>query len=143
MSRDQQEKIERTTRRDTGISHLEALLKSYSIVNLNMGYHFRVNNALDLFPTNYRFHNLRTGKRGFYPSSPKKKLAEFIDAQLAEGARAPDPRRPRISAGGTCIFCGQPTDAPFSYICGNCKGKSHAELLHARQPKKSEQEKSV
>lgn len=131
-------KRELITRREAGIAGLEALFKSYSIVNVNAGYHFRVNDMLDLFPTNYRFHNLRTGKRGSYPPSPKEKLIAFIDAQLAQGKTAPNTRRPRISAGGTCIFCGNHTDAPFGYICSDCKGKSSAELLRGRSPKQQE-----
>ncbi len=31
-------------------------------------YQFRIDDAIDLYPKNHRFHNLKTGKRGFYPA---------------------------------------------------------------------------
>lgn len=34
-------------------------------------YHFRIASFLDVFPTRQRFHNLTTGKRGFYVTIPQ------------------------------------------------------------------------
>lgn len=31
-------------------------------------YQFRINGIIDLYPVHGRFHNIKTGKRGFYPA---------------------------------------------------------------------------
>lgn len=84
---------ERANRRENGRADIEALadlpdpsgdddIMRYSVDDLNNGMHFRIDDALDLFPTNYRFHNLKTGERGFYPSRPQKALTDFVDRQI-------------------------------------------------------------
>ena len=95
---------QRAKRRESGTADIEALAElpdpsgdpdatRYSVEDLNNGYHFRVDDDLDLFPTNCRFHNLVTGDRGFYPSRPQPKLIEFIDQQLTKADAKRSKRR--------------------------------------------------
>ena len=95
---------QRAKRRESGTADIEALAElpdpsgdpdatRYSVEDLNNGYHFRIDGDLDLFPTNYRFHNLVTGERGSYTSRPQSKLIEFVDQQLAKAEARRTKRR--------------------------------------------------
>lgn len=54
-------------RRAKGVYELKRLSdKGYDVQNLNKGYQFRINNRLDVYPTNKRYHDIKTGKRGGY-----------------------------------------------------------------------------
>lgn len=44
-------------------------------------YHFRINDVLDIYPTNARWHNLVSGKRGSFRG---KNLARFVREHLGE-----------------------------------------------------------
>jgi len=53
-------------RRELGTKEIMKLSKmGYQIEALN-DFHFRINNTLDLYPTNRRFHNICTNQRGYY-----------------------------------------------------------------------------
>jgi hypothetical protein len=57
----------------------------HSVVRLTE-YHFRIDGALDLYPTRRRFHDLRTGKRGTY-GRPAEALARMDAAGLKSRRR--------------------------------------------------------
>lgn len=89
----------RASRRADGVADIRALeelpdpsgdadIMRYSVDELNPELQFRIDDVLDLYPTNYRFHNLKTGKRGFYPSRPQSEFIAFIDQQIAEAEGA-------------------------------------------------------
>lgn len=60
----QAEKAQRTRK---NIQVILNLVNYGHIVRKLTEYHYRINNRLDLFPTNCRYHDIKTGKRGFYP----------------------------------------------------------------------------
>lgn len=89
-------------------------------------YHFRVADVLDLHPTNYRFHNLRTGKRGSYFGKSKEQMAKFIESQIAEAGPAKPSRRMSFLA-GRCVFCPNKTESFF--MCDSCREKNYFQLI--------------
>src|SRR5882757_2366621 len=44
-------------------------------------YQFRIDDVLDIFPTNTKFHNIKTGERGWYRPS---ELLEMVERELAK-----------------------------------------------------------
>lgn len=44
-------------------------------------YQYRVNDAVDLFPTNRKFHDIKKNQRGEYPAD-KDKLVEFLKRRI-------------------------------------------------------------
>jgi len=59
-----QEKRER--RRSVRGPQIEALAGAGFTVEKLSDYQYRINGALDLFPTNRRYHHIPTNKRGYY-----------------------------------------------------------------------------
>jgi hypothetical protein len=59
------------------IKDIESLRRKGYKVRMITPYQFRINDALDLFPTHQRFHNLRTQKRGSY-----KNIIKITQIQL-------------------------------------------------------------
>lgn len=70
---------ERAARRSDNTESLLALEGLGFQVQPLTEYHFRINGVLDLFPTNRRFHNLRTGQRGSYND-----VKAFVKKTLAQ-----------------------------------------------------------
>lgn len=60
------DKEDKEQRRKDLTQRLLNLKGKYRIVQLTP-YHFRINGVLDIYPTNGRFHNIKTGKRGPIP----------------------------------------------------------------------------
>lgn len=64
-------------RRDKRLSFRSAEINSLSmagyLVEQKTEHQFRINNTLDLYPVNNRYHNIRTGQRGTY-----KNLRPFL-----------------------------------------------------------------
>jgi hypothetical protein len=109
------------SRRDGGKKLIAEALKDYKVRDINQGYCFRVNNTLDLYPTNGKFHNLRTNVRGRYPNSDAGKLIKFVVEQMSNADRsARKIHRAAIQGSGKCIFCGA---SAALYMCDNCKSK--------------------
>lgn len=70
---------QKTIRRNDNLPEILHLRKSGYKVEPLTGYQFRINSRLDVFPTNQRFHNIKTGKRGSYNSG---KLIDTVKEQL-------------------------------------------------------------
>lgn len=51
------------------VKEIWALLKKGHKVSQLTPYQFRINGVLDLFPVHCRYRNIKTNKRGFYPSN--------------------------------------------------------------------------
>jgi len=115
----------RANSRRKGIADLSALA-DYSVVPFNEGTQFRVNGVLDLYPTNRRFHNLRTNERGDYPSGPPDELKAFVKMQIGKAA-AVKPRA-RTSGKGRCVFCGG--EAALR-LCSDCQTQPAYVLIRA------------
>lgn len=64
-------------RRDKAISLMERLDKIYQIKILTP-YQFRFNNEIDIYPTNQKYHILKSGKRGEY-----RNLEKFLKKYLS------------------------------------------------------------
>ena len=71
------------------------LRQSHDVVDLNEGYQWRVDNRLDVFPVNARYHILRTGERGGFK---KKTAVDDIEELLQRSP--PFHRRPRRAPKG-------------------------------------------
>lgn len=63
-------------RRNAMTTEIKALARKGFKLKWLTPYQCRINESLDLFPTNYLFHNLKTGERGSFldPSSLVKEL---------------------------------------------------------------------
>ncbi len=115
----------RANSRRKGIADLSTLA-DYSVVPFNEGTQFRVNGVLDLYPTNRRFHNLRTNERGDYPSGPPGELTAFVELQIGKAA-AVKPRS-RAYGKGRCVFCGG--EAALR-LCEECQTQPAHVLIRA------------
>ena len=51
--------------------------KGFDVVDMNRGFHFRVDGALDLFPTHRRFHHIPSNTRGAY-QNPMAVAVQFL-----------------------------------------------------------------
>jgi hypothetical protein len=111
----------RAQRRDGGKKLISGALKDYSVRDINQGYCFRVNGTLDLYPTNGKFHNLKTNVRGYYPSKDAGKLIKFVVEQMSNGNKVSRKIHHAAHSGsGECVFCGGKAKL---YMCDNCKAK--------------------
>lgn len=61
----------REWRRNKGTEQIKALPPEQWSVEEFTPYHFRINGVLDVFPTNRRYHDLVTNRRGWYKAVPE------------------------------------------------------------------------
>lgn len=61
-------------RRERGTSEIAGLTQAGYAVRTLTEFQFRVNEAVDLFPTNRRYHDLRSNKRGTYRNETAEEL---------------------------------------------------------------------
>jgi hypothetical protein len=115
----------RANSRRKGIADLSALA-DYSVMPFNEGTQFRVNGVLDLYPTNRRFHNLRTNERGDYRSDSPAELVAFVELQIGKAAAVKPGSRE--SEKGRCVFCGG--DAKLR-LCSECQTQPAHILIRA------------
>lgn len=118
----------RSQLRMTRLADLEALRSSYTITEVNSQYQLRVNQVLDLFPTSSKYHNIETGERGVYPSSPLHELKGFLDKQLTMAREKPGKTGKTRDFPGKCLFCNGQAE-PQRMMCSDCKTRSILELL--------------
>lgn len=71
--------LARAKRRAHEVSKLDHLLELAYEVQEFTPYHFRIEGVLDIYPTNKKYHDLRTGKRGYYND-----LNEFVYKKCAD-----------------------------------------------------------
>jgi hypothetical protein len=122
-------KYRKAARRESQQTTIARILGAYAVKNMNKGFQFRVNDVLDLYPTNCRFHNLRTNKRGSYPAYSETEFLEFVTKQLAQAQETP-PRPAHVPlTGGRCKFCFKDTGNPHRYICRDCSKKPVTDLI--------------
>lgn len=108
-------------RRDGGKKLIAEALKDYTVRDINQGYCFRVNETLDLYPTSGKYHNLKTGKRGYYPNKEAGKLIQFVVEQMSNGIKVSRKIHQAAHSGsGKCVFCGKYAEL---YMCVDCKTK--------------------
>lgn len=62
-------------------SYLPELEELGYTVERKTEYQFRINGVLDIYPTNAKFHNIKTGKRGSFAG---QNLATFVRRYLGE-----------------------------------------------------------
>jgi len=73
---------DRQTRRSHGWYELDRLSKKgFNVRNMNRAMQFRINDILDIYPTNRRWHNLETGERGGYETVYKFVINFFKHAK--------------------------------------------------------------
>lgn len=58
---------------------LNQLRLNHTIKEMNPGMQYRVDSAIDLYPSNKKYHILKTGQRGRFSFYPEK-LESFIEA---------------------------------------------------------------
>jgi len=77
-----EERRERATARRTesAIVFLELAHGGFKVRMLTE-YHYRINERLDIYPTGTKWHDIKTGKRGFYRGP--RKLKEFVEKVFA------------------------------------------------------------
>lgn len=121
----QQRRAARLPERQDDIRALKG--KGFSVLEMNDGYQFRIDGALDLYPIHRRFHVLATGRRGTYRSAveiaivvlraqrkPEKRLA----VERKEKRRARMRTRAQVVAWvwmnrrGLCERCGKKCKKP-------------------------------
>jgi hypothetical protein len=81
----------RADRRDEITDRIRALARDGYEVRMISTYQFRINNWIDLYPTNCRYHNLRTNDRGWFSAGT---MRDVVDKQLTKARR--NDLRPKV-----------------------------------------------
>lgn len=106
--------MEKEIRRKIEVDKLTCLKKDYRIKKLT-DYQYRVNDVIDIFPTNQKFHNIVTNKRGQYFDLKRALEFEISEINIAKEHKIPvvvpneltkkDAKHLNLLLGGLLLFC--------------------------------------